>query len=280
MNASTNEYLASWRDGPSKRALVDFVERVTRGPAAVAVADRIAAFDNDGTLCCEKPTTAFAAFLAGRPTSSDRAHVANPAVHDGHKVLELVAQEFAGRSVVDYQAACRAFLDTARHPRYDVPYPALRYLPMCELVDYLRAAQFTVYLTSDGSRDFIRTFAEHSYGLGPHAIVGSEARVELHAGTLTRTADVIEPLDDGPGKPVHLWERTGKQPLLAAGNAAGDIEMLESAKFSLLVHHDDPGREYAYDDTPALTHAAEHHWTVVSMLDDFEVLWPIGQNQA
>jgi hypothetical protein len=151
---------------------------------------------------------------------------------------------------------------------------------MRELIDYLRAAQFTVYLTSDGSRDFIRTFAEDSYGLEPHCIIGSEAQVELRDATLMRAAALVEPLDDGPGKPVHLWERTGRQPLLAAGNAAGDIEMLESAQFSLLLRHDDPTREYAYDDDQALTRAAERDWTVVSMLNDFGSLWPANCKQT
>ena len=220
-------------------------------------------------MCCEKPTTAFAAFLTDLLRRRGAEPLNEGAALDGHRVLALVAAEFAGRSVDDYQAACRAFLGTARHPRYHAPYPTLGYLPMRELIDYLRAAQFTVYLTSDGSRDFIRTFAEDSYGLGPHAIIGSEVRVDLQAAALMRTADVIDPLDDGPGKPVHLWERTGKRPLLAVGNAAGDIEMLESARFSVLLHHDDPDREYAYDDAPALGLAAERGWTVASMRTDF-----------
>jgi len=272
MSASTGSYLASWRDSPVRRALVAFVEAATQGSTAVPASDRIAAFDNDGTLCCEKPSTSFAAFLADRRRGRGAEPALQEQVLDGHRVLALVAEEFAGCSVADYQAAYRAFLHTARHPRYHAPYPALRYQPMCELLDYLRAAQFTVYLTSDGSRDFIRTFAENSYGVEPHAIIGSEARVELRAATLLRTAEVIQPLDDGPGKPVHLWERTGKQPLLAVGNAAGDSEMLESAQFSMLLHHDDSDREYAYEDAHMLTRAVDRGWTVISMRDDFTAL--------
>lgn len=274
--ASDGNELVSWRNGASKRALMAFVEQATQGSTAVPVSERIAAFDNDGTLCCEKPTTAFAAFLTARLRRRD-GEPAPDVLHDGHRVLALVAAEFAGYSVDDYQAACREFLDNARHPRYHAPYPMLRYQPMRELIDYLRAAQFSVYITSDGSRDFIRTFAQHSYGLAPPAVVGSEASVELHGDRLVRSAHLIEPLADGPGKRVHLWERTGKQPLVAVGNAAGDIEMLECAQFSALLHHDDPVREYAYRDEQALTRAAERGWTVVSMLDDFDVLWPTDQ---
>ena len=139
---------------------------------------------------------------------------------------------------------------------------------MRELIDLLHGLQFSVFLCSDSSRDFNRVLAGPAYGLRRERVIGSEVQIELNGGRLVRTA-VPAPLDDGPGKAVHIWERTGQRPLFAAGNAVGDIEMLTAARFALLVHHDDPDREYAYDDPHALTAAAAGGWTVTSMREDF-----------
>jgi len=158
------------------------------------------------------------------------------------------------------------------HPRFKRGYPALVYAPMRELIGLLHTLQFSVFLCSDSSRDFNRVLAEAAYGLRRERVIGSEVRIELRGAQLVRTA-ITEPLDDGPGKVVHIWDRTGRQPLLAAGNAAGDIEMLTAARFALLIHHDDPEREYFYDDPHALSAAASRGWSVISMREDFATMW-------
>jgi phosphoserine phosphatase len=258
--------LPSWRPGAASQSIVDFLHSVTEGPDAVPPEQRLATFDNDGTLACEKPRTALAAFLAQESGG------ASGDVAGGHEVLRELGALFAGRSTSEYERRSRAFLDEARHPRFDRGYEALVYAPMRELIDLLHTLEFSVFLCSDSSRDFNRVLAAPAYGLPRERVIGSEVQIELRDGRLVRTASPA-PLDDGPGKVVHIWDRTGQRPLLAAGNAAGDIEMLTAARFALLVHHDDPELEYAYDDEPALAAAAKAGWSVISMREDFAALW-------
>ena len=258
--------LPSWRAGANRQAIVDFLRSVTVGPDAVPAAERLATFDNDGTLACEKPRTALAAFLMQESLG------ALGDVGGGHEVLHELGALMAGRTTSDYEQRSRAFLDEARHPRFGRGYPVLVYAPMRELIDLLHALEFSVFLCSDSSRDFNRVLAGPAYGLRRERVIGSEVQIELRGAQLVRTA-VPVPLDDGPGKVVHIWDRTGQQPLLAAGNAAGDIEMLTAARFALLIHHDDPEREYAYDDPRALSAAARRGWSVISMREDFATLW-------
>lgn len=261
--------LPSWRAGSARDAIVDFLLEVTQGPCAVSVLERVAAFDNDGTLACEKPHTALSAFLA---TEAARLGVPIPEGLDGHGVVRTVGELFDGRSTVEYEQHTLAFLDRARHPRFGCRYPDLVYAPMRELVGLLQDLQFAVFLCSDSSRDFNRVLAGPAYGLSRERVIGSEVRIELRDGSLVRTADSVL-LDDGPGKPVHLWDRVGQLPLLAAGNAAGDVEMLSCARFGLLVSHDDADREYAYPDPSLLASAVRGGWTVVSMREDFDRMW-------
>jgi phosphoserine phosphatase len=269
--------LPSWRAGATKQAIVDFLESVTTGPGAVPPAERIATFDNDGTLACEKPQTALAAFLAAQSASAGREPRADAT---GHEVLRDLGAMFAGTTVAEYEHLSRAFLACAIHPRFRIGYPALVYAPMKELVALLHTLEFSVFVCSDSSRDFNRVLATSAYGLRRERVIGSEVRIELQDGVLVRTATPV-PLNDGPGKVVHIWDRTGRQPLFAAGNAAGDIEMLDAACFALLVHHDDPDREYRYDDLHALDAADASGWTVARMKDDFETIWPrdVGTDQ-
>lgn len=159
------------------------------------------------------------------------------------------------------------------HPRFVRPYPSLTYRPMLELIALLHRLEFSVFMCTDSSRDFIRVIAGSAYGLTRDHIIGSEVTIESIQGRLVRTATPV-PLDDGPGKTVHLWDRTGTQPVLAAGNAAGDIAMLQAAQFRLVVHHDDSVREYAYQDHAILDAAKDNGWTVLSMREDFTHLWP------
>jgi hypothetical protein len=143
-------------------------------------------------------------------------------------------------------------------------------------VQLLQALEFSVFMCTDSSRDFMRVMAGPAYGLPRAQVIGSEVQIRSVNAQLVRTATPV-PMDDGPGKTVHLWDRVGRLPVLTAGNAAGDIAMLEAARFALVVNHDDPAREYAYEDPQVLAKAGEHGWTVVSMRTDFAQLWPSGR---
>ena len=262
--------LPSWRNASAKQSLVAFLQEITQGPGALPVADRVAAFDNDGTLACEKPHTALAGFLLDRAAAVGSAP---PEVASGHDVLRELGVLFAGQSTAQYEEQARRYLTGALHPRFQRPYPMLTYQPMLELISLLHALDFSVFICTDSSRDFMRVIAGPAYGLRREGVIGSEVQIQSVGGRLVRTALPV-PMDDGPGKTVHLWDRTGTQPVLAAGNAAGDIAMLRAARFALVVHHDDAVREYAYDDHQILDSAAEGGWTVLSMRDEFARIWP------
>lgn len=242
---------------------------VTRGPGAIPVPERVAAFDNDGTMACEKPHTALAAFLAaatGRPLSA-------VAGLGGHDVLRELGRLYEGQSPAQYEETVREFLRLTVHPRFGRPYPLLTYQPMLELLEVLHALEFSVFMSTDSSRDFMRVMAGPAYGLRREYVIGSEVRITSVNGQLVRTA-TPELMDDGPGKTVHLWDRAGVLPVLAAGNAAGDIAMLRAARFAMVIHHDDATREYAYEDPQLLAEADRRDWMVVSMRSDFARLWP------
>ncbi len=249
--------------------LVDFLWDVTAGPTPVPREERIAAFDNDGTLACEKPHTALAAFLRHETI---RAGGAPASIGSGHDVLRQLGLLFDGATTAAYEQRARSFLVESVHPRFGRRYPSLVYRPMRELLVLLQRLHFSVFVCSDSSRDFMRVLAASAYSLPRERVIGSEVRIELLHGELIRTATPV-PLDDGPGKVVHIWDRAGRTPLLAAGNAVGDIEMLDAARMALLVRHDDPVREYDYVDERVLDAAARGAWTVLSMREDFEVLW-------
>jgi phosphoserine phosphatase len=263
-------HLVSWADGPVKRSLIGFLCEVTQGPNALPVAERVAAFDNDGTLACEKPHTALAAFLQDQ-LGATGSSLSGPG--SGHRVLRELGVLFAGATTGEYDGQASRFLARARHPRFGRPYPMLTYQPMLELVDLLHALEFSVFMCTDSSRDFMRVIAGPAYGLRRERVIGSEVRIDAVEGRLVRSATTV-PMDDGPGKVVHLWDRAGSRPVLAAGNAVGDIAMLAAARYALVVHHDDAAREYVYDDEQILQAAAQNRWSVISMRDDFTALWP------
>lgn len=288
------DQLPSWADGQAKTQILEFVRSVTEpGASFVPVQDRIAAFDNDGTLWCEKPMSPQADFLLRRWKEMAQAHPGlarkQPwkAVIEGDQewlagllghVPELtrgVTEAYAGITTAAFERTARRFFDAARHPVLGVAYTRLGYRPMRELIDLLTASQFEVYICSAGSRDFVRAAAEQMYGIPRQRVIGSGATLEYRHGQLYRTRGMEQPVDDGPGKPVHLWARTGRTPLLAGGNADGDAAMLRTARFGLLIRHDDAGREFAYDtgSERALAKAKERGWTVVSMQNDFKVVF-------
>ncbi len=186
-----------------------------------------------------------------------------------------VTEAYEGITTEAFEKAVRRFFDTARHPVLGVPYTSLAYHPMRELIDLLWASGFAVYICSGGGRDFVRVVSEEMYGIPRERVIGSGTTLEYRQGKVYRTKGVEQPIDDGPGKPVHIWTRTGRAPLLAGGNADGDVAMLRTARFSLLIRHDDAEREFAYDAgaEQALTEAKERGWTVVSMQNDFATVF-------
>jgi phosphoserine phosphatase len=282
--------LESWRDGSARDAILAFVESVTK---SVPELDRIATFDNDGTLWCEKPMYPQADFVlrkwgamaAADPSLAERQPYKAVVDHDHEwlagitshipELVQGVSEAFGGLTTEAFETEALEFFEQVRHPTLDVPYTQAVYRPMVELIRFLEEHDFRVFICSAGGRDFVRAVSEEVYGIPRERVIGSSAPLELSDGTLVRSGGVETPIDDGPGKPVHIWARTGRRPLLAAGNADGDVEMLAHARFALLVHHDDAEREFAYDAGAerALAEAATRVWTVASMKDDFATVF-------
>jgi phosphoserine phosphatase len=285
-----SDLLPSWRPGPARTAILEFVSSVTEpGAGFVPPADRIATFDNDGTLWCEKPMYPQADFLLRRWKEMAEADPVKAgqqpwkAVIEGDQkwlarmmdhlpeLIKAAAEAYEGITVEAFDKAVRGFFDTARHPTLGVPYTKVAFRPMRELIALLQASEFDVYICSGGGRDFVRTVSQEMYGIPRQRVIGSGTTLEYRDGAVYRTRGAEQPIDDGPGKPVHIWTRTGHEPLLAGGNADGDAAMLGLARFGLLIRHDDADREFAYDAgaEQALAAAAQRGWTVVSMQDDF-----------
>ena len=299
--------LHSWNEGTAKKQIVEFVRAVTEkgGKDYVARADRIAVFDNDGTLWSEQPLYVQFVFMLDQlkaaapqhPEWNDNAAFKALAAHDkaalaklGQKpILELLGTANSGMTVGDYDKAIRDWLVTARHPKYQRPYTELTYKPMQELLAYLRAHGFSTFIVSGGSVEFMRPWAEKAYGIPPEQVVGSqqEVKFEMKDGkpVLTR-GPKIDFVDDGPGKPVGIYRQIGKRPIAAFGNSDGDLQMLqvtaagEGRRLAVIVHHDDDKRETAYDRQShigkldkALDEARAKNWTVVSMKSDWKKIF-------
>jgi phosphoglycolate phosphatase-like HAD superfamily hydrolase len=286
--------LNSWNDGPTKSAIVDFVQMAITHLAPV---DRVAVFDNDGTLWCEKPAYVQLDFLvrqlaaavaadpslAARPayaaaSSGDLAWFGNAVTKhyqgDDTDLKELavaILSASSGVNVEEHAAHVADFFASARHPTLGRPYTACGYAPMVELLHYLEANGFTCYIVSGGGRDFMRPITVDMYGIPPERVVGSSVGLAFSDGNLVTTG-VTEFLNDGPVKPVRIWGRVGRRPIFAAGNSNGDIEMLEYTHgMRLLVRHDDAAREFDYvaGAEKALELAAARGWTVASIRDDW-----------
>ncbi len=282
--------LSSWTDGATKAAIVAFVDSITKpGPDFVPEAERIAAFDNDGTLWCEKPTYVqadfvlrkWAAMVRAEPALADHQPFTAVAGEDREWLASLldhvpdlvrgVGEAFGGITPDAFAQEVDDFFGSAHNPILNVPYTAVTYRPMRDLVTFLELNGFRVFICSAGGRDFVRAIVEEVYDLDRERVIGTGSPLEFKDGVLLRMPGFEQPIDDGPGKPVHIWASTGRAPLFAAGNADGDVEMLSLARFGLLVHHDDDVREFAYDKGAewALAQAQEHGWTVASMKRDF-----------
>ena len=274
--AALADPLPSWNDGRAKKAIVDFVGRVTKqgGPDFVPAPERIATFDNDGTLWSEQPIYVQLAFAFDRvkalapthpewqqkqPFKGILAGDLKAVAASGEKgLLEVIAATHAGNTTEEFAAIVTEWIGTAQHPRFKRPYTDLVYQPMLEVLAYLRANGFKTFIVSGGGVEFMRPWVERVYGIPPEQVVGSRAKVqyEVRAGTpvLVRLP-AIDLVDDKAGKPVGIHQIIGRRPTMAFGNSDGDFEMLEwttsasGPRFGLIVHHTDAEREWAYDRT-------------------------------
>ena len=288
------DYLVSWKDGKSKQAILDFIDTIaTNGSSFVEPSDRIATFDNDGTLWVERPMPPQFDFLfqtwaieaqkdpslaSEQPYKAiiekDVTYFQGLVTQDPKVVMSLeqaVAHSWAGTTPEAFDAQVRDFIDNIKHPKFGVGYTKLVYQPMLELLNLLKANDFRVFVCSGGGRDFMRVISEKTWGIYKEDVIGSAAQYVYKDGKIIRTNTMLGGLALGPGKPEHIFARTGRLPLFACGNADVDIEMLETAKFALLVNHDDDDREYDYTQGAenSLVKAKELGWTIVSMKNDW-----------
>ncbi|WP_328521084.1 HAD family hydrolase [Kribbella sp. NBC_00359] len=300
--------LPSWNEGRSKDAIVDFVRRASGNGSApgLAMADRVAVFDNDGTLWCEKPMPIQLDFILRRlvemaeadPDLRERQPWKAAREQDYGWFSKVMAEHYAGDdtnvrtlaagvlaahggiSVETFAARAEEFLRTARHPTLDRGYLECAYAPMVELLAYLADNGFSNYIVSGGGRDFMRPITDEVYSIPSERVIGSSTALAYtpddHGGTIMRVA-AADYLDDGPEKPVRIWSRTGRRPVLAGGNSNGDVPMLDFTQHDdkpflrLLVLHDDAEREFEYTSgaEQALDRAPAAGWTVVSMKNDW-----------
>ncbi|RZU02664.1 HAD family hydrolase [Rivibacter subsaxonicus] len=304
--------LPSWNEGTSKQAILKFVDGVTRegSPSYVAPAERIATFDNDGTLWAEQPLYFQFLFMleqvkAAAPQHPEwkdnaafKALVANDhaaLAEMGHKpILELLMVANSGMSNEAYDQTIRDWLASARHPKLKRPFTELVYQPQLELLAYLRSKGFKTFIVSGGSVEFMRPWVEKVYGIPPEQVVGSQQgmKFDMAGGKpVLMREPKIDFIDDGPGKPVGIYKQIGRRPILAFGNSDGDLQMLQytvagsGARMALIVHHDDAAREFAYDRQSkigkldkAWDEAKAKGWTVVSMQRDWKQVFPAPKN--
>jgi phosphoglycolate phosphatase-like HAD superfamily hydrolase len=310
--AQSGDPLASWRAGASRQAIEEFVQRVTTegSPEFVPAEERVAVFDNDGTLWCEKPMPIQLDFILRRlavmadqdPELRTRqpwqaaytrdygwlGGVITKHYHGDDRELPVLAagilQAFGGITVEDFEGQADAFLRSAQHPTLGRGYLACGYRPMVELLEYLAANGFANYVASGGGRDFMRPISQEVYGIPRDRVIGSSTALAwepgVDGGRIVRKPE-LDVLDDGPAKPVRIWSRVGRRPILAAGNSNGDIEMLAFAGgpsrpgLGLLVLHDDPEREFDYvaGAERALEEAERRGWTVVSVNRDWATVF-------
>jgi phosphoglycolate phosphatase-like HAD superfamily hydrolase len=300
--------LPSWNDGKAKQSIIDFVTRVTKkdGPDYVEPQARVATFDNDGTLWIEQPVYNQSAFALDavkaqanqhpewkekEPFKSVLAGDMKAVAALGEKaMLEIVAATHSGMTTVEFNERVKQWLETAKHPRFKVAYTDLVYQPMLELLNYLRGNDFKTFIVSGGGVEFMRNFADKTYGIPPEQVIGSSGVTQYEMRddhpVLVKMPKVLF-VDDGPGKPEGINHFIGRQPIFAFGNSDGDKQMLEwtaackGACFMGLVHHTDAEREYAYDRESsigkldkALDEALAKGWTVVDMKNDWKTIFP------
>ncbi|MGH7680575.1 MAG: HAD family hydrolase [Candidatus Eiseniibacteriota bacterium] len=299
--------LPSWNEGPSKEAIVHFVQRATYegGADFIQPSERIAVFDNDGTLWSEQPIYFQLAFALDRvkamapqhpewktkqPFKSLLAGDVKAVLAGGERsILPIVAASHSGMTTDEFEASVKDWAATARHPRFQRPYTDLAYQPMLEVLQYLRSNGFKTYIVSGGGAEFMRVWTERVYGIPPEQVVGSCGGLQY---VLKEDKPVLEKLpsvdfvDDGPGKPVGIQRFIGRRPVIAFGNSDGDQQMLEwtttgdGLRLGVIVHHTDAEREWAYDrGSPigklekALDEAPSRGWTLVDMKTDWKRIY-------
>jgi phosphoglycolate phosphatase-like HAD superfamily hydrolase len=306
--AQANDPLPSWNDGPTKRGIIEFVQAVTTqgGKDYVKPQERIAVFDNDGTLWSEQPAYFQVLFafdevkrLAPQHPEWKTTQPFKAVLENDHQalaasgmngLLQIIAATHTGISTEAFIGNAKAWLGQARHPKTGKPYTDMIYQPMLEMLDYLRSQDFKTYIVSGGDTAFMRAFAETVYGIPPEQVIGTTfvTQWQLRDGqpSILRTPKLAHN-DDGPGKPESIDAVIGRRPLLAFGNSDGDLQMLQwtaagsGKRFMGLVHHTDAKREWAYDRQSqigrldkALDEAKQRGWTIVDMASEWRRIYP------
>ena len=307
-SGTPSDPLPSWYDGASKRAITTFVANVTKpgGKDFVRPEERIAVFDNDGTLWCEQPMYFQLAFTLDRvkalatqhpewkdqePFKSVLAGDIKGALAGGEKgLLEMMAVTHAGMTTEEFTKSVTDWITTAKHPKSGKLYTQMVYQPMLEVLAYLRANGFKTYIVSGGGVEFMRPWVERVYGIPPEQIVGSRGKLKFEmreSGPVIVKLAELDLMDDGPGKPVGIQQVIGRRPIAAFGNSDGDLQMLQwttgdaGLRFALIVHHTDDAREVAYDRTShigkldkAWDEATKRGWTIVDMKQEWKTIFP------
>lgn len=303
--------LPSWNEGKAKNEILAYVQAVTdtANPDFIAIPDRIATFDNDGNLWSEQPLYFQLLFVIDRVKALATEHpewkkkqpfkavIENdmPAlVKQGEKgLIELLMATHAGNTTEEFEQIVQEWISTAKHPRFDKPYTELVYQPMLELLDYLRANQFKVFIVSGGGVEFMRVWVEEVYKVPRDQVVGSSVKTEWgwegDKPVIRRVAEV-DFIDDKEGKPVGIHKFIGRKPVFASGNSDGDLQMLqwtasgEGRRFMMYLHHTDSTREWAYDKDAhvgrldkGLIEAQKNNWLIVDMQKDWKVVYPFEQ---
>jgi phosphoserine phosphatase len=305
---ASSDPLPSWNEGGAKKTILDFVARVTQegSPEFVPVAERVATFDNDGTLWGEQPVYAQVAFALDRIKAMAPQHpewkekqpfkgvlegdMDAVAAAGERGLLEIMAATHSGTTTEEFETVVRDWVTTARHPKTQRLYTDMVYQPMLEVLAYLRSNDFKTFIVSGGGVEFMRPWAERVYGIPPEQVVGSRVKVkyEVRDGrpVLLRLPEV-DLVDDRAGKPIGIHQVIGRRPIAAFGNSDGDFEMLEwvtaggGARFGVVIHHTDTEREWAYDRTShigrldrGLDEAPRRGWILVDMKRDWKVIYP------
>lgn len=303
-----NDVLPSWNDTPSKQAIVQFISTVIdqNSKHFVEPSERIAVFDNDGTLWSEYPIYFQAYFIFDRinalsaqhpewktqePFSSALRGDIKAALASGEKgLLTMMAATHTGMSASEFEEIAGRWIATAKHPTTGRRFTAMVYQPMLELLAYLRSNGFKTFIVSGGGVEFMRAWVEPVYGIPPEQVIGSRVKTELvvrEGKPIIMRLPELEFLDDKAGKPIGIHQAIGRRPIMAFGNSDGDLEMLQwvtagpGPRFAALVHHTDAAREAAYDRTSsvgkldkALDAAKAQHWTLIDMKRDWTTVYP------
>ena len=300
--------LPSWNESNSKTAIIEFVRKTTEegGVDFIPVADRVACFDNDGTLWSEQPMYFQLAFAIDRIMAMAQEHpewaTTQPykALLEGdmetvmaggeHALLEIVMTTHAGMTTDEFASTVKTWLATATHPKTGKRYNEMIYQPMLELLHYLRANDYKTFIVSGGGVDFMRPWVEEAYGIPADQVVGSSGKVKFEVvdgGPVLKKLPELNFIDDKEGKPVGIHQYIGKRPIFTGGNSDGDYAMLQwtskgpGPRFGLIIHHTDADREWAYDSVShigrlkkGLEDAATYPWTIVDMKSDWKVIYP------